>query len=47
MFAIQYASFGLIMIIFLVVEPGGLVAVWNRIKNYFILWPFKHKPLER
>jgi branched-chain amino acid transport system permease protein len=46
MFAIQYASFGLIMIIFLVLEPGGLVAIWNRIKNYFILWPFKHKPLE-
>jgi branched-chain amino acid transport system permease protein len=47
MFAIQYASFGLIMIIFLVLEPGGLVAIWNRIKNYFILWPFKHKPLGR
>ncbi len=47
MFAIQYASFGLIMIIFLVLEPGGLVAIWNRIRNYFILWPFKHKPLER
>jgi branched-chain amino acid transport system permease protein len=47
MFAIQYASFGLIMIIFLVLEPGGLVAIWNRIRNYFILWPFKHKPLGR
>jgi branched-chain amino acid transport system permease protein len=47
MFAIQYASFGLIMIIFLVLEPGGLVAVWNRIRNYFILWPFKHKPLQK
>jgi branched-chain amino acid transport system permease protein len=47
MFAIQYAAFGLIMIIFLVFEPGGLVGIWNRIKNYFILWPFKYKPLER
>ena len=47
MFAIQYSSFGLIMIVFLVLEPGGLVAVWNRIRNYFILWPFKHKPLGR
>ena len=45
MFAIQYAGFGLIMIVFLVLEPGGLVAVWNRIRNYFILWPFKHRPL--
>jgi branched-chain amino acid transport system permease protein len=47
MFAIQYASFGLIMIIFLVVEPGGLVAIWTRIRTYFILWPFKRKPLGR
>ena len=47
MFAIQYASFGLIMIIFLVLEPGGLVAIWNRIRNYFILWPFKRRPLGR
>ena len=45
MFAIQYGSFGLIMIIFLVLEPGGLVNIWNRIRNYFILWPFKYKPL--
>lgn len=47
MFAIQYASFGLIMIIFLVLEPGGLVAIWSRIRNYFILWPFKRRPLGR
>jgi len=47
MFAIQYASFGLIMIVFLVLEPGGLVAIWNRIRNYFILWPFKHKAVGR
>ena len=33
MFAIQYATFGLIMIIFLVLEPGGLVAIWNRISS--------------
>jgi len=45
MFAIQYASFGLVMIIFLVVEPGGLVAIWNRIRNYFILWPFRRRTL--
>jgi branched-chain amino acid transport system permease protein len=45
MFAIQYASFGLVMIIFLVLEPGGLVAIWNRIRNYFILWPFKRRTL--
>jgi branched-chain amino acid transport system permease protein len=47
MFAIQYASFGLVMIIFLVLEPGGLVSVWNRIKSYFIFWPYRYKPLGR
>ena len=38
MFAIKYASFGLIMIIFLVLEPNGLVGIWKRIRDYFLLW---------
>lgn len=45
MFAIKYASFGLLMIIFLVAEPAGLVGIWRRIRDYFILWPFKNRPL--
>lgn len=45
MFAIKYAIFGLVMIIFLVAEPTGLLGIWVRIRNYFILWPFKNKPL--
>lgn len=45
LFAVKYASFGLIMIIFLVFEPRGLVGIWKRIQNYFILWPFKHRSL--
>jgi branched-chain amino acid transport system permease protein len=45
MFAIKYGTFGLIMIVFLVLEPMGLVGIWLRIRDYFILWPFKHKPL--
>lgn len=43
--AIKYASFGLIMIVFLILEPAGLVGIWNRVKNYFLMWPFKYKPL--
>ncbi len=43
MFSINHVIFGLIMILFLVVEPGGLVGIWARIRNYFVLWPFKHK----
>lgn len=47
MFAIQYASFGLIMVVFLVLEPGGLMAIWTRVRNYFILWPFKRRGVGR
>lgn len=45
MFAIKYATFGLIMIIFLILEPAGLVGIWRRIRDYFILWPFRYRPL--
>jgi branched-chain amino acid transport system permease protein len=44
MFSINHATFGLIMIIFLVFEPTGLVGIWTRVRNYFILWPFRHRP---
>jgi branched-chain amino acid transport system permease protein len=44
-FAVNYASFGVVMIMFLVFEPLGLVGIWRRIQNYFLLWPFKQKPL--
>jgi branched-chain amino acid transport system permease protein len=47
MFAMKYGTFGLIMIAFLVLEPMGLVGIWLRIRDYFVLWPFKHKPLGR
>jgi branched-chain amino acid transport system permease protein len=43
MFSIDHVIFGLIMILFLVVEPNGLVGIWIKIRNYFVLWPFKHK----
>lgn len=41
-FAINFAAFGLVMILFLVFEPLGLVGIWHRIRNYFLLWPFRH-----
>lgn len=44
-FAVNFASFGLIMILFLVFEPQGLVGIWRRIRDYFLLWPFRHRPL--
>jgi branched-chain amino acid transport system permease protein len=43
-FAVNYAAFGLVMILFLVFEPKGLVGIWQRVQTWFLLWPFKHKP---
>jgi branched-chain amino acid transport system permease protein len=44
-FAVNYASFGVVMILFLVLEPLGLVGIWHRLQSYFLLWPFKYRPL--
>jgi len=43
LFAVNYAAFGLVMILFLIFEPLGLVGIWRRIQNYFLLWPFKRR----
>jgi branched-chain amino acid transport system permease protein len=45
LFAVNYAAFGAVMILFLIFEPLGLVGIWHRVQNYFLLWPFKHRPL--
>ena len=44
-FAVNYAAFGVVMILFLIFEPLGLVGIWRRLQNYFLLWPFRYKPL--
>jgi branched-chain amino acid transport system permease protein len=44
-FAVNYAAFGLVMIFFLIFEPAGLVGIWQRLRDYFLLWPFKRRPL--
>lgn len=44
-FAVNYAAFGLVMIGFLVFEPQGLVGIWRRIQDWFLLWPFRQRPL--
>lgn len=44
-FAVNYAAFGLVMIVFLVFEPQGLVGLWRRVQNWFLLWPFKQRSL--
>jgi branched-chain amino acid transport system permease protein len=45
LFAVNYAAFGVVMIFFLVFEPLGLVGIWRRTQSYFLLWPFRYRPL--
>jgi branched-chain amino acid transport system permease protein len=40
--AIQLIVFGLVIIMFLLFEPRGLDRTWQRIKDYFRLWPFRY-----
>ncbi len=41
-FALNQALFGVLIILFLVVEPRGLAALWMRIRIYFQAWPFSY-----
>jgi len=34
--------FGLAIILFLMVEPRGIAALWLRVKTYFLTWPFRY-----
>jgi branched-chain amino acid transport system permease protein len=34
-FALNYAAFGVVMILFLLLEPAGLIGIWRRIKHAF------------
>ncbi len=43
--AINYAAFGVVMVLFLVFEPLGLVGIFKRAQNFFLLWPFKQRPV--
>jgi branched-chain amino acid transport system permease protein len=45
LFALNYAAFGVVMILFLVFEPLGLVGITKRIQSFFLLWPFKQTPV--
>lgn len=41
-FQVNQIVFGVLIILFLVLEPRGLAAVWLRIKAYFRAWPFSY-----
>src|SRR5206468_1032079 len=38
----QFLLFGLVIVVFMVVEPRGLARIWRSIKDYFRLWPFSN-----
>ncbi len=40
--AVQQAVFGLVIILFLVLEPQGLAKLWRNVKDYFRVWPFSY-----
>jgi branched-chain amino acid transport system permease protein len=44
-FPVKFGVFGLLMALFLIFEPQGLVGIWQRVRNWFVLWPFRYRPL--
>lgn len=46
-FAVNYAAFGVVMLLFLAFEPQGLAGIWRRVQNWFLLWPFRQRPTGR
>jgi len=34
--------FGLIVIVLLIAEPRGVIAIWDKVKNYFRAWPYRY-----
>ena len=40
--AIQLGIFGLVLVVFLLLEPRGLARLWQRAKDYFRIWPFRY-----
>ena len=45
-FELQIGAFGLIMLLFLILEPRGLAGIWARVRFYFQLWPFRYRAWE-
>lgn len=40
--AVENAVFGLVIILFLLLEPRGLDRIWQRMKDYIRFWPFRY-----
>lgn len=44
---LQATIFAAIVILFMLFEPGGLAAIWDRFRNFATLWPFRILPLQQ
>jgi branched-chain amino acid transport system permease protein len=42
-YAVQSGVYGLIIILFLIFESRGVVAVWLRLKAWLLLWPYQRR----
>jgi branched-chain amino acid transport system permease protein len=45
LFPLKFGAFGVLMAAFLLFEPQGLVGIWRRVRTWFVLWPFRYRPL--
>ena len=41
-FQLQTLLFGVLIIVFLTLEPRGLFGLWHRVRTYFTTWPFSY-----
>lgn len=41
-FQLKTILFGVLIILFITLEPRGLYGLWLRVRNYFKAWPFSH-----
>jgi branched-chain amino acid transport system permease protein len=45
LFPLKFGAFGVLMALFLIFEPEGLVGIWRRARNWLLLWPLRQRPL--
>jgi branched-chain amino acid transport system permease protein len=45
LFPLKFGAFGLLMALFLLFEPQGLIGIWRRARNWLWLWPLRYAPL--
>lgn len=41
-FQLQSILFGVLIVVFLILEPRGLFGLWHRVRTYFKAWPFSY-----